>query len=46
MKEKEVKYKQVKKIAVHHGYIVRIKYKCLITILSLLELSEGDATAI
>ena len=28
----------------HHGYIVRIKLKCLITILSFLELSEGDAS--
>ena len=28
----------------HHGYIVRINLKCLITILSFLELSEGDAS--
>lgn len=27
---------------VHRGYIQRIKYKCLITLLSLLELSEDD----
>lgn len=31
-----------KTIAVHRGYIARIKHKILITILSLLELSEND----
>ncbi|KRX02872.1 hypothetical protein PPERSA_04075 [Pseudocohnilembus persalinus] len=30
--------------SVHRGYIARIKYKCLITLLSLLECSEDDAS--
>lgn len=34
-----MKFKYVKKLNVRKGYIVRIKHKCIITILSLLELS-------
>lgn len=40
--KKPKKTRLVKKKDVHNGYIVRIKYKCLITILSLLELSENE----
>lgn len=32
----------IKKLNVHKGYIARIKHKCLICIISLMELRETD----